>query len=444
MPAVDSLLRLMQSQNADALSLSAQGNVKLSRAGAGQPLSMPPMGQDMVETFAGEVLDAAQMETARRDGSVHADYGEVVVHAKFGEGGWSLAFKKRPGAKKSVAPAAVVVEAPVAMAEPGALDEWLRRALMENASDLVVGSHVQLRVDGRLIDLGASVDETSLRAALALTPEKEETLAREGSVDLALVRFGGRFRVNVFRHAGGLSAAIRPVRSTVPTLASLDLPASLRRLAEYENGLVLVVGPTGSGKSTTLVALIEELNRSVARHVITLEDPIEYAYRSQASLIHQREVGTHVESFESGLRAALRESPDVILLGEMRDRPTIAAALTAAETGHLVLSSLHAGDSSMAIERIVDAFPEHTQKQVRGQLAGSLRAVLVQRLLPRTGGGRVPVHELMVVTPAVATMIREGKTHQLESAIQTGRDDGMVTMEKSISERAGRGEIARR
>jgi twitching motility protein PilT len=243
--------------------------------------------------------------------------------------------------------------------------------------------------------------------------------------------------VNLFRQATGLAAAFRPIRRNPPTLAELNLPAQLARLARFPSGLVLVTGPTGSGKSSTLVALVEQLNREHARHIVTLEDPIEFEYQSQRSLVHQRELGVHVDSFETGLRAALRESPDVILLGEMRDRATIAAAITAAETGHLVLSSLHAASAPMAIDRIVDAFPEHQQKQIRGQLAGTLRAVLTQHLLPAaasTPGGRIPAIDLMVNTSAVASLIREGKNHQLASAIQTGRDEGMIPLDRSLAE----------
>jgi twitching motility protein PilT len=205
--------------------------------------------------------------------------------------------------------------------------------------------------------------------------------------------------------------------------------------------MVLVVGTTGSGKSTTLAAVVELVNRNQARHVITLEDPIEFVYQPRRCLIHQREVGTHVESFATGLRAALRECPDLILVGEMRDRETVALALTAAETGHLVLSTLHSGSASMAIDRIVDIFPEHQQAQIRLQVAGSLRAVVTQRLLEGVQPGtRYPALEILMVNYAVGALIREGKTHQLATQIQTGRDDGMVALDASLLDlvRAGR------
>ena len=270
-----------------------------------------------------------------------------------------------------------------------------------------------------------------------------------GSVDLPWVapdvdEGPQRFRVNVFTQAHGLAVALRPINRHAPSFAELNLPDSIGGLVGASGGMVLVVGPTGSGKSSTLAAMLETVNRTCARHVITLEDPIEFVYQPRRCLIHQREVGTHVESFSAGLRAALRECPDMILVGEMRDRETVAMALTAAETGHLVLSTLHSGSASMAIDRIVDIFPEHQQGQIRQQVAGSLRAVLTQQLLSGVRPGtRYPAIELLTVNYAVGALIREGKTHQLASQIQTGREDGMVAFEASLFELLRAGKIAR-
>jgi twitching motility protein PilT len=253
-----------------------------------------------------------------------------------------------------------------------------------------------------------------------------------------------RFRVNVFTQAHGLAVALRPVSRRAPSLPELNLPESVGNLANVSGGLVLVVGPTGSGKSSTLAAMVETVNRTRNRHILTIEDPIEFVYQTRRCLIHQREVGAHVESFAAGLRAALRESPDVILVGEMRDRETIAMALTAAETGHLVLSTLHSGSAPMAIDRVVDIFPEHQQGQVRQELAGSLRAVLTQQLLPGVRPGtRFPAIELLTVNYAVAALIREGKTHQLSTQIQTGREDGMIAFEASLFELVRAGRVSR-
>jgi twitching motility protein PilT len=281
-----------------------------------------------------------------------------------------------------------------------------------------------------------------------LDAPRRQHLDKAGSVDLAWEMSGTdgpqRLRVNVFKQAHGLALAMRPICRYVPSLAELNLPDSLSSLVNASGGLVLVVGPTGSGKSTTLAALVETVNRARARHVITLEDPIEFVYQPRRCLIHQREIGTHVESFASGLRAALRECPDIILVGEMRDRETIALALTAAETGHLVLSTLHSGTAAMAIDRMVDVFPEHQQGQIRLQMAGSLRAVVTQRLLegvrPDT---RYPALELLMVNYAVGALIREGKTHQLATQIQTGRDDGMIAFDASLVDLVRSGRVSR-
>jgi twitching motility protein PilT len=230
-----------------------------------------------------------------------------------------------------------------------------------------------------------------------------------------------------------VAAALRLIRRRAPQLSELSLPDDLHQLATFPNGLVLVTGTAGSGKSTTLAAFVDYLNRTRPRHIITIEDPIEYEHREIQCMIHQREVGSNVESFATGLRAALRESPDVILLGELRDLDTIAAALTAAETGHLVLATLHSGSASTAVNRIVDVFPGHQQSHVRTQLALSLRAVLSQRLVPSRAGGLVPAVEKLLVTPAVANGIREGHDHFMRNAMLTGSEDGMITLERSLA-----------
>jgi twitching motility protein PilT len=284
--------------------------------------------------------------------------------------------------------------------------------------------------------------------AAHMTPAIRARFDETGSADLActLDRAGEprRFRANLFRHQGGLCLALRSIRDRIPTFDELGLPRSFAALGALLDGMVLLNGPAGSGKSTTLAALVGEINRTRAAHVITLEDPIEYLHAPRQSLIHQREIGAHVESFSSGLRAALRESPDVILVGEMRDLETISLALTAAETGHLVFSTLHSGTAAMAIDRIIDVFPDGQQAQVRTQLASVLRAVVTQRLLPaREAGQRVPAVEVLRGSYAIAAQIREGKTHQLATQIQLGRDDGMIPLERSLVDLVRAGRITR-
>jgi len=286
----------------------------------------------------------------------------------------------------------------------------------------------------------------------ALTARHREALLRVGSADLTYTLQSGaepssgrrRFRVNLFWQHSGLTAALRPILEEVPTLAQLHLPESLKQLVEYPHGLVLITGAAGAGKSTTLSALVDQLNRNRACHIVTLEDPIEYIHPRRKAILHQREIGTHVDSFASGLRAALREAPDVLLVGEMRDQETISAAITAAETGHLVLSTLHAGSAPMAIDRLIDVFPEHQQAQIRSQLSGVLRSIVTQRLLPgNRPGNRFPALEILHVTYAVASLIREKRVYQIPSQIQIGREDGMLSLEQSLVELVRTGKITR-
>jgi twitching motility protein PilT len=251
-----------------------------------------------------------------------------------------------------------------------------------------------------------------------------------------------RLRVNAFAHLGGAAVAARLIREHVPALGELGVPAELASIVEHRDGLVVVCGPTGSGKSTTLASLIDLLDQRRAAHVITLEDPIEYRFAARRCLVHQRELGTHMRTFAAGLKAALREAPDVILLGELRDRETIAAALTAAETGHLVMATLHAPSAIGAIDRLIDAFPENQQRQVRNQLAACLRTVVTQYLLPRRDGGRAAAIELVPVTPAVANIIRKGELQTLPTAIQSGRDAGMIPLERSLARLGESGAVA--
>jgi len=336
--------------------------------------------------------------------------------------------------------------------DPGPLASVLAHAAHERASDILLsnGSNARIRVAGEITELpGHAIDEATLRAFVGpvLGSRAQHELHHAGSTDLALrVRTDGRpqrYRANLFLQQSGLAMALRPVRADPPTLDVLNLPDELAELTALRSGLVLMTGTAGSGKSTTLVALIEHINRTAAKHVITLEDPIEYEYKHRRSLVHQRQLGVHVSSFSEGLRAALRESPDVILVGEMRDHATMAAALTAAETGHLVLSTLHAADAAMALDRIIDSFPEHQQTQVRIQLSGALRAVVTQRLLPsRVLPQRVPAIELLRVNIAVATKIREGRVHQIQSEIQKGRADGMLSFEVTLAALVRRGLLA--
>lgn len=252
---------------------------------------------------------------------------------------------------------------------------------------------------------------------------------------------GRRLRASAFQHICGFSLALRLLPETCPQLSALSAPPALAGLLSEESGLILVTGATGSGKSTTLAAMVNHLNHLRDGHILTLEDPIEFIHSSERCLIHQREVGPHCSSFAGALRVALRQDPDVILLGELRDSETIRLALTAAETGHLVLATLHTRGAAQAVERLVDVFPAGEKEQVRSQLAGSLCAVLAQKLLPDNQGGRVALYELLVNTPAVGNLIREGKTHQLAGVMQTGQQAGMLTFSQSFQQRKMAGNL---
>ncbi|MEK7076953.1 MAG: type IV pilus twitching motility protein PilT, partial [Patescibacteria group bacterium] len=243
-----------------------------------------------------------------------------------------------------------------------------------------------------------------------------------------------RFRVNIFMQRKGMGGVFRIIPSKIPTMEELGLPPAFQKIPKLPNGLVLVTGPTGSGKSTTLAALINDINLTSDSHIITIEDPIEFVYENVKSVIDQREVGTHTESFGSSLRAALREDPDVILVGEMRDLETISLAVTAAETGHLVFGTLHTSGASKTIDRMVNVFPGERQNQIRSELAEALRAIVWQKLLARKDGkGRVAAYEILFVNTAVSNLIRESKTHQIISVIETGVQEGMQTMQRSVT-----------
>ncbi|MFO2549004.1 type IV pilus twitching motility protein PilT [Alicyclobacillus cycloheptanicus] len=328
------------------------------------------------------------------------------------------------------------------------MQTWLKAAVERGASDFhaAAGAAPTIRVDGRLmpIDTQKLGPEQTLAYANALLDERQRArFESEGQVDFSCAHHNARFRVNVYRQRGSVSIAARVIPQRVPNFSELGLPAHLLRIAERPHGLFLVTGPTGSGKSTTLAAMIDDINHRFAKHVVTLEDPIEYLHRHDQCLIDQREIGLDTLSFGAGLRAALRQDPDVILVGEMRDLETIATAITAAETGHLVLATLHTPDAPQTIDRIIDVFDPNQQGQIRIQLASVLLGVLSQQLLPRAHGqGRVAACELLVNTPAVANLIRTDKVHQIRNAMQTGRQFGMQTMEMHLRELLAKGIVS--
>lgn len=321
------------------------------------------------------------------------------------------------------------------------IDDILSKAVELNASDihLTIDSPPVFRINGDLKRFGSEVidEQFTMNVAQATIPDKLYTPFKEdGQIDYSYeIADVARFRVNAFQQRGVTSLAFRTIPTDIPTIESLQMPGILKSLAETKQGLLLVTGPTGSGKSTTLASMIDYLNETSRKHILTLEDPIEYMHHHKSSIIDQREVGFDAASFADGLRAALRQDPDVILVGEMRDLETISTAITAAETGHLVLATLHTWSAASTIDRIIDVFPHGQQAQIRVQLAGVLTGVLSQRLLPtKDRKGRRAVTELMLNNPAVANLIRSEKVHQIPNVIQTNRALGMHMMNTSVKE----------
>lgn len=480
MARIDSLLSIVVQQGATELRVASEREPKMLAHGTPKRLSVPKMSDATVRELLGEILSPERDAAVRAGNRVELTYdagacGEFHVALTLGEepGGVAAtfvrasraaaadrsarpatierspaierapAFERSPSFERAPAPQPGPDAPPPAIAPTPELAALVARAAAARASDVhfADGAAPFLRVDGALRRL----DDAPLDVATALglgTPHRE-LLARGRSIDLGLEMPGaGRVRVHAFATADGLAAAVRLLPPSAPTFASLHMPIAFDDLVLLPHGLVLVVGATGSGKSTTLAALAQEALRKRSIVLVTLEDPIEYALDpSSASIVRRRQIGRDAPDFASGLRDALREDPDVILVGEMRDPETIALALTAAETGHLVLASLHSRGSAQAIERIVDTYPAERAQQIRAQLADSLRAVVGQRLVPRARGGRVPAVEVLRVTHAVASMIREGKTAQIASALQSGKKDGMISLERSLADRVHSAEI---
>ncbi|MEW5945656.1 MAG: type IV pilus twitching motility protein PilT [bacterium] len=327
------------------------------------------------------------------------------------------------------------------MAEIEDIDELLHKAVQRRASDvhITAGLPPVLRIDGRLVpsEYDRVLPPTSQKLIYSmLTDQQKQAFEENLELDFSYGVAGlGRFRVNIFLQRGSIGAVMRSIPSKIPTLDELRIPGVVKNLTMKPRGLILVTGPTGCGKSTTLAACIDMINSARDCHIITIEDPIEYLHRHKKSMINQRELELDTRSFARALRSVLREDPDVILIGEMRDLETMEAALTIAETGHLVFATLHTNTAAGSIDRIVDVFPPHQQTQIRTMIAMNLEAVVTQQLLPRVGGkGRVPAVEILIATPGVRNLVRENKAHQIPAAIQTGGAVGMQTMDQALKE----------
>lgn len=319
------------------------------------------------------------------------------------------------------------------------IEVLLEEVFRKRASDLhlQVGLPPMLRIDGSLISMTGfnPLDEAAVESLVfaILDQDQRQILLKDKEFDFSFA-FGtlGRFRVNAYHERGNIAAALRLIPNEIKNIQELGLPNIITTFADYPRGLVLITGPTGSGKSTTLAALVDKINAERAQHIITIEDPIEFTHKSKKSVVVQREVHYDTYSFSAALRSSLRQDPDVVLIGEMRDLETISAAITIAETGHLVFATLHTNSAAQSVDRMIDVFPPHQQPQIRAQLSNILMAIASQRLIPSIGGGRVAATEILIANPAVRNIIREGKSHQLDAVIQTGADQGMQTMDRTL------------
>jgi len=448
---LDRFVEAMMRHRAEALRFRPGAVPELVTGATSRPISSRAITEEQIQLLVREVLGSdvfTRLSGGRGAFLYQSPFGEVaLLVAQAGDG---FHVQVQPGAGSSVAATASPAQAaPTAASRtaapqpqaPKSIEELFGRMVEAKASDLHLkaGKVPFLRVDGSMVPIPnyPALDPRGLEdLILPIIPERNRAdFAEVNDTDFAYALAGGpRVRCNVFRDMAGVGAVFRQIPSKILTAKDLNLPRSILDLCELEKGLVVVTGPTGSGKSTTLAAMVDYINETRDDHLITIEDPIEFVHHDKRCLINQCEVGTHTRGFKAALRAALREDPDIVLVGEMRDLETVSIAIETAETGHLVFGTLHTNTAASTVDRIVDQFPTDRHAQVRTMLAESLKGVVAQTLLRRKGGGRVAALEVLVVTTAVANLIREGKTFQIGSAMQTGRSLGMQTLADSMIE----------
>lgn len=328
------------------------------------------------------------------------------------------------------------------------MTKYLDFAVEKGASDLhlINGIPATVRIDGRLLSVPEApvLNQTIIKSLIAEFTQSNmlENLKNKREVDFSFGYKDMRFRVNLYFQKGSEAASLRLLPKDIRSVQELQLPPILEKFTEHSQGFVIITGPTGSGKSTTLASLIDKINKEQRKHIVTIEDPIEYVFEHKKSVISQREIGTDTDSFSKSLRSVLREDPDVVLVGEMRDLETIEAALTIAETGHLVLTTLHTNSASQTADRIVNVFPSHMRQQISNQLASVMLGVVSQRLIPKVGGGRIMAAEIMLANSAIKSLIREGKTYQIPNVIQTSASEGMVSLDKVLAEHVSAGDVS--
>jgi twitching motility protein PilT len=447
-PRIDRFLTAMKQHGADALQLGTGKPVRLTRAGVFQPVTKDPLTESQVtgllKEIASPAIAARIVAEARFTFGYDSPIGPVEVALAPEDGGFGATLR---AANATATATAARPKEPDLSGPKKEMDRLLRRLVESGGSDLHLGtdSIPILRKDGELLRLEEPpIDGTLLELLIRSIMDSEgwQTFQRDNDVDWAYEVEGvARFRCNAGRERRGALAVFRQIPAEVRTVEDLGLSREVQNLCALNRGLVLVTGPTGSGKSTTLAAMVDLINRSRSDHLITIEDPIEFVHQSKRCLVTQRQVGIHTKSFKAALRAALREDPDVVLVGEMRDLETISIAIETAETGHLVLGTLHTTTAASTLDRIIDQFPSDRQPQIRVMLSESLRGVVAQVLCKKVGGGRVAAREVLLSIPAVANLIREGKTFQIPSIMQTNRKIGMVTLNDALLELVESGAI---
>ncbi|HEU5220061.1 MAG TPA: type IV pilus twitching motility protein PilT [Gemmatimonadales bacterium] len=453
MPRIDRFLTAMKQHGADSLRLGTGKPVRLARGGVLQPVTKDPLTESQVTALIKEIASPSVapkvVAQARFTFAYESPIGPVEVALAPEEGGFGATLRSTGAGSTAAAPAApeVKVAGPDLAGPRKELERLLRRMVESGGSDLHLRTDAipLLRKDGELLRL----EEPPIDAALLdlliqsiMTPSDLESYRRDNDHDWAWEVEGvARFRANAGRDRKGAMAVFRQIPAEIKTVEDLGISQQVQALCSLNRGLVVVTGPTGSGKSTTLAAMVDLINRSRSDHIITIEDPIEFVHQSKRCLVTQRQVGIHTRSFKAALRAALREDPDVVLVGEMRDLETISIAIETAETGHLVLGTLHTTTAASTLDRIIDQFPTDRQPQIRVMLSESLRGVVAQVLCKKVGGGRVAAREVLLSIPAVSNLIREGKTFQIPSIIQTNRKLGMVTLNDALLEMVEAGTI---
>lgn len=452
MPIIDRYLEAMQKQRAEVILLKIGGVVEMTSGGQTRPVSNKPTTAEQVHALVAEVIPDYQkrLQDGRGSFPYGSAYGSFQLQITLGSDGPSLAIVSQPdqpqasssAQRPAVVIAAKTVETAAAAGDEIAhLDELFHQMLDMKASDIHLksGKEPMVRVDGSMLAMPGRepIDKETLDILLQnIMPEKNRIEFRDTNDTDFAYELGerSRMRANIFRDIAGIGGVFRQIPTKIMTAAQLGLPDVVLRFCDFDKGLVVVTGPTGSGKSTTLAAMINYINETREDHLITIEDPVEFVHKDNKCHINQREVGTHTKGFKNALRAALREDPDIVLVGEMRDLETVAIAIETAETGHLVFGTLHTNTAASTVDRLIDQFPTDRQQQVRTMLAESLKGVVAQTLLKKKGGGRVAALEILVVTGAISNLIREGKTFQIPSIMQTGRALGMRTLNDAMLE----------